>query len=137
MGCGEIGDRQAADLSQALMATTALTVTDDLLVMAGAAARIVAQREQPPLAPPNVWCFDLVTYPDGRHTIFAEPPGGASGGMAATLPGVTLRQRCFPTWAGAAYYITGGTVILPPTATQQDYAEAVDAFLDRPIPSLP
>jgi hypothetical protein len=137
MGCGEFGDRQSADLSQALMATRELTATDNQLVMAGDTVRIVAQIEQPPPQPVNIWCFDLITYPDGRHTIFAEGPGGAAGGMASTLPGVTLEQRCFQTWTEAAYYITGGTVILPPTATQQDYVKAVNAFLGRPLPALP
>jgi hypothetical protein len=136
MGCGEFGDRQAADLHRALAATTQFTVTDNLLVLAGDDARIVAQIEQPPQQPQDVWCFDLVTYADGRHTIFGDAPGGGAGVIASTLPGVTMKQRCFPTWTEAAYYITGGTVILPPTATQQDYLEAVNAFLDRPIPEL-
>ena len=137
MGCGEFGDRQAADLHRALAATTQLTVTDNLLLLAGEEARIVAQIEQPPPKPQDVWCFDLVAYADGRHTIFGDAPGGGAGMMASTLPDVTVKQRCFPTWTEAAYYITGGTVILPPTATQQDYVEAVNAFLDRPIPALP
>jgi hypothetical protein len=105
--------------------------------MAGEGVHIVAQVEQPPPQPQAVWCFDLIAYPDGSHTIFSGPPGGGAGAMASTLPGVTFKQRCFQTWTEAAYYITGGTVILPPTATQRDYVEAVNAFLARPIPALP
>lgn len=137
VGCGAIGDRQAAGFHQALVATTEFALQDNLLILSGPDVEIVAQLEQAPQALAAIWCFDIVTYPDGRHTIFAEEPGGGAGIMASTLPGVTWKQRCFPTWTAAAYYITGGTIILPPQATRQDYLEAVEAFLDRPIPTLP
>lgn len=136
-GCGEIGDRQAADFYPALVATTQLSIENNLLVMAGEDVRITAQIEQSPPQLPNVWCFDLISYTDGRRTIFAAQPGDGAGGMASIMPGATYKQRCFQTWVEAAYYISGGTVILPPEATKQDYLDAVDTFLDRPIPALP
>jgi hypothetical protein len=142
VSCGEIGDQQANELHEALLATTQYALQDHQLILRSDGARtgdvrIVGQVVQPPPSPKDVWCFDLVHYPDGRHTIFADEPGAGAGTMAATLPGVTVQQRCFPTWAGAAYYITGGTVVLSPYAVKQDYLDAVKAFLDRPLPALP